>query len=90
MVQGTFFALVGLVTAIAFTISAGMTAAQETESVLGSLTLGLASGIASIIFVPLIYFVVGWVIGLIQGIVLNIIIRLSGGVVLRTKSDIQQ
>lgn len=87
MVQGTFLALIGLVSAIAFTASATMNATKETESLLSGLTLGLASGIISIIFVPIIYFIVGWVLGLIQGLIINAIVRLSGGIVLRTTID---
>lgn len=87
MVQGTFLALIGLVTAIAYTVTTSIDATRETESLLNGLTLGLASGIVSIIFVPIIYFAVGWIIGFLQGIVLNLIIRLSGGVVLKTDEN---
>ena len=83
--QGTLFALLGLVTAITYTISESANFIESTDSLLRGLTFGLASGILSIIFVPLIYFVIGWVIGAVQGLLINAVISLAGGIVLKTE-----
>lgn len=83
--QGTLFALVGLVTAITFSASKSAHLVSETDSLLRGLTFGLASGFIVIISLPIIYFAIGWVIGWLQGIVLNIIVSLAGGVVFKTE-----
>lgn len=80
MLQGTFGAIVGLGTAILFSLRTTVDIAQSTESVLGGLTLGVASGAAAIIVVPLVYFGIGWIIGLIQGFIINIVIETAGGI----------
>lgn len=85
--QGTFFALLGLVTAVSYTISASVEFTESTESILRGLTLGFAHGFVAIILVPVIYFAVGWVIGFIYGYVLNTIIRSSGGLVIETVAE---
>ena len=41
----------------------------------------------AIIFVPLVYFAIGALIGLIQGIFLNALVRVSGGLVLKTVTE---
>ena len=87
VLQVTLFALVGLVTAITYAVSESANFIESTDSLLRGLTFGLASGVLSIIFVPLIYFVIGWVIGLLQGLVLNALVRLSGGIVVKTEKS---
>ncbi len=87
MLQGTFFALLGLVIAISNTISASVTWAESTESILRGLTFGLAHGFVSIIFIPIIYFVAGWVLGFLYGVILNAVLESSGGLVLKTHDD---
>ncbi len=84
--QGTFLAIIGLVSGILYSITDVVNTAQSTNTLLEALTLGLAQGIIAIVLTPIIYFVIGWIIGCIQGIILNMIIRLSGGIVLRTDS----
>lgn len=85
--QGTLFALVGLVTAIGYSMSKSIDFAETTDSVLRGLTFGLAHGFVSILVVPVIYFAVGWLIGFLQGFVLNALVHLSGGLVVKTEED---
>ena len=87
MLQGTFFSLIGLVTAISYTISAGAQFTQETESLLRGLTFGLAHGFLAIIFVPIIYFAIGWVLGSLQGVIINALVSISGGIVVETQKE---
>ena len=84
MLQGTFFMLLGIVTAVSYTISASVQFAESTESVLRGLTFGLAHGFVAIILVPVIYFAVGWVLGTIYGWIINVLLGSSGGIVLET------
>ena len=90
MLQGTFFGLIGLVTAISYTISAGAQFTQETESLLRGLTFGLAHGFLAIIFVPIIYFAIGWVLGALYGVILNAVLETSGGLVVKVANDEEQ
>jgi hypothetical protein len=83
MLQGTFFSLIGLVTAISYSISAGVEFADSTESLLRGLTFGLTHGLIAIIFVPIIYFIAGWILGALYGVILNAVLGGSGGVVLK-------
>ena len=83
--QGTLFALVGLATAITFTVGQSVDFVQSTDSLLQGLTFGIASGFFAIVFVPIIYFVIGWVIGALQGLVINAVVGLSGGIVVKTE-----
>ena len=87
MLQGTFFSLIGLETAISYTISAGAQFTQETESLLRGLTFGLAHGLLAIIFVPIIYFAIGWVLGSLQGVIINALVSISGGIVVETQKE---
>lgn len=82
--QGTFFALIGLVAAIVYTISATAEFADSTEDVLQGLSFGVAEGLLAIVLVPLIYFLIGWVIGFVYGLVLNLIVKASGGLAVET------
>ena len=86
-IQGTLFAVVGLSSAIMFTISEMIHLTSATDSLLRGMTFGIARGAMAIIFVPLVYFAIGALIGLIQGIFLNALVSLSGGLVLKTVSD---
>ena len=85
--QGSFFFLIGLVTAVTFWISQTAHFTEATESLLQGLTFGLAHGALALIIVPFVYFVIGWVVGLLQGIVLDAVIRFAGGLVVRTRND---
>jgi hypothetical protein len=80
MLQGVFGAVMGLAAAILFTIGASLNIAETTNTVLGGLVLGIATGAVAIIVVPFIYFGIFWIIGLIQGFVLNFLIETSGGI----------
>ncbi|NCU29089.1 hypothetical protein EOM60_00560 [Candidatus Saccharibacteria bacterium] len=86
-IQGTLFAVVGLSSAIVFTISEMIHLTDATDSLLRGLTFGMARGAMAIIFVPLVYFAIGALIGLIQGIFLNALVRVSGGLVLKTVTE---
>ena len=86
MLQGTFFSLLGIITAVSYTISAGVKFAESTESILRGLTFGLAHGFVAIILVPVIYFVAGWILGTVYGWILNALLGSSGGIVLETQS----
>jgi len=85
--QGTLFALIGLVTAITFALSSFVDFVDSTDSLLRGLTFGLANGILAIFVVPLVYFAIGWVIGALQGVVLNALVNLSGGVTVMVRSS---
>ena len=87
MLQGTFFALLGLAVAISSSISTIIKFAESTESVLRGLTFGLAHGLVVIIILPLIYFAIGWVIGVFYGFIINTVLKSSGGLVLKTENN---
>lgn len=85
--QGTFFLLIGLVTAIIYTISATAEFADSTENILQGLSFGLAEGLLAIVLVPIIYFIIGWIMGFIYGLILNLIVKASGGVAVETITE---
>ena len=85
--QGTFFSLLGLVTAISYTISATVKFTDATEGLLRGLTFGMAHGFLAIIFVPIVYFAIGWVLGALYGFVLNAVLEGSGGVVVKLADE---
>ena len=87
MLQGTLFFLFGLATAIMFTFSNSLHLVNSTESLLRGLTFGLASGFVAIICTPIIYFMVGWVFGWIQGFLITTLVRMSGGIVVKTEEE---
>ncbi len=87
MFQGTFFGLMGLITAISYTVAASVEFTQEAESLLRGLTFGLAQGILAIIIVPLVYFAIGWLLGSLYGVILNAPLKTSGGLVVKLAND---
>jgi hypothetical protein len=87
MLQGTFFMLLGIVTAVSYTISASVQFAESTESVLRGMTFGLAHGFVAIVLVPIIYFAAGWVVGTVYGWIINALLGGSGGIVLETTEE---
>lgn len=87
MLQGTFAAIAGLVAAIIFSLGNAIDIAENTNTILGGLTLGVAAGALSIIVVPLVYFGIGWVVGFLQGFVLNFLIETSGGIEARLEDN---
>lgn len=87
MLQGTFAAIAGLAAAILFSLSNAIDIAENTNTLLGGLTLGVAAGALSIVVVPLVYFGIGWVVGFIQGVILNFVIETSGGIELNFEDN---
>jgi hypothetical protein len=84
---GTFMSIIGLGVAILHSLRATIDIAEATQSVLGGLAFGLATGVISILVLPLIYFGVGWVIGYIHGYIFNIVAESSGGLVVRLEDE---
>lgn len=85
--EATLFGFVGLLTGIIYSLGAVIDFAGSTDSILEGMAFGLAQGFLAIILVPIIYFAVGWIIGLIHGVFFNAIVKSSGGIVLRTKTN---
>jgi hypothetical protein len=81
--QGIFASIIGLAAAVLSSLRNSIEIAENTETLLAGLTLGIATGALAILVVPLIYFGVGWIIGLVQGLVLNFLIEASGGIEVR-------
>ncbi len=85
--EGTFMGILGLGVAILHSLRATVDVANETQSVLGGLAFGLATGIVSIIVLPLVYFGIGWVFGYLHGFIFNVVAETSGGLVLRLEDE---
>ena len=85
--EGTFMGILGLGVAILHSLRATVDVASETQSVLGGLAFGLATGIVSIIVLPLVYFGIGWVFGYLHGFIFNVVAETSGGLVLRLEDE---
>lgn len=81
--EGVFVGAIGLFVAIMWSLKATFAYGAATESVLGGLVFGLATGIISIVVLPLVYFAIGWVLGYLHGFLFNIVSETSGGIVLR-------
>lgn len=87
--EAVLFGLIGLVTAIAYTVGESVDYTDTTNSLLQGLAFGLATGIVSIVILPLVYALFGYIIGLIHGIIINLVIKASGGVVVKIAPDRQ-
>lgn len=87
MLQGTFFALVGLVVAVSYSFTSIVKFTESTESILRGMTFGVAHGIIAILVIPLVYFFVGWIIGFLYGVIINALLESSGGLVLKTENE---
>ncbi len=84
--EGVFAAVLGLGTAILWSLGSTLQYGQATGSVLQGLAFGLTAGVVSIVVLPLIYFSFGWIIGYIHGFVFNVISETSGGIMLRIEN----
>lgn len=87
MFEGTFAAVLGLGVAIMHSLRSTVEVAESTQSVLGGMAFGLATGIVSIIVLPLLYFGIGWVVGYLHGFVFNVISETSGGLSFNMSDD---
>jgi hypothetical protein len=84
---GSFWGIIGLGVAIMHSLRTTIDIAESTQSVIGGLAFGLATGVVSIIVLPLIYFGIGWVAGYLWGFVFNVVAETSGGLVLRIEDE---
>jgi len=84
---GSFWGIIGLGVAILHSLRTTIEIAESTQSVIGGLAFGLATGVVSIIVLPLIYFGLGWVVGYVWGFVFNVVADTSGGLVLRIEDE---
>lgn len=84
---GSFWAIMGLGVAILHSLRTTIDVAESTQSVIGGLAFGLATGVVSIIVLPLIYFGIGWVLGYLWGFIFNVVAETSGGLVLRLEDE---
>jgi hypothetical protein len=84
---GSFWGIMGLGVAILHSLRTTIDVAESTQSVIGGLAFGLATGVISIIVLPLIYFGIGWVFGYLWGFIFNVVAETSGGLVLRIEDE---
>lgn len=84
---GSFWGIMGLGVAILHSLRTTIDVAESTQSVIGGLAFGLATGVVSIIVLPLIYFGIGWVFGYLWGFIFNVVAETSGGLVLRLEDE---
>lgn len=81
--EAVLFGLIGLVTAIVYTVGESIDYTSTTDTLLEGLAFGLTTGIIAIVVLPLIYALVGYIIGLIHGIIINLVMKSSGGIVVK-------
>jgi hypothetical protein len=84
---GSFWGIMGLGVAILHSLRTTIDVAESTQSVIGGLAFGLATGVVSIIVLPLIYFGIGWVFGYLWGFIFNVVAETSGGLVVRLEDE---
>lgn len=86
-VIATFWAIVGLGVAIAYSVAGGVDFGAETQSVLKGLAFGITTGFLSILFLPFIYFIFGWIVGIIQGFIISVVVSASRGIEITTEEE---
>lgn len=85
--QGSLSAVLGLGVAVLHSMRVTVKMADSTESVLGGLAFGLATGVVSLFVLPFVYFAIGWIVGLVQAWFYNLVLGVSGGVVVELKDE---